>query len=158
VTAGQLDRLIGEFAARGLTVATAESLTGGLVAAAITAVPGASAVFRGGAVVYATDSKASVLGVPAELLAQRGPVDPDVAVALAGGGCRLFGADVGVATTGVAGPAPQGGHDAGTVFVAAVWPARADVRVSQLTLSGDRHAIRSQSVAAAIDLLAAVVG
>lgn len=157
MTPAQLDAVIATMAQRGLTLAAAESLTGGLVSAAITAVPGASAVFRGGAVVYATDTKASLLGVPADLLAARGPVDPEVARAMAQGACRVFGAIVGVATTGVAGPAAQGGHQPGVVFVAAVRLDHPAERLVQLDSSGDRHAIRAAAVAAVVDLLAEVI-
>lgn len=101
-----------------LTVAVAESLTGGQLAAAITAVPGASAVFRGSVTAYATDLKASVLGVDAGLLTEVGAVHAEVARQMAAGVRRLCRADVGIATTGVAGPQPQDGRPVGTVFVA----------------------------------------
>ncbi len=114
--------LVDRLAARGETVATAESLTGGLLAATIVDVPGASAVFRGGLVVYATDLKATLGGVPVDLLAERGPVDPDVAAALAAGARERCGATWGLATTGVAGPTPQDGIAVGTVFVAVAGP------------------------------------
>src|ERR1700729_3739333 len=93
----------------GQTLATAESLTGGLVAAALTSVPGASAAFRGGVVAYATDLKAAVLGVPDDLLQLRGAVDPDVAEAMAQGARARLGTTVGISTTGVAGPDPADG-------------------------------------------------
>src|SRR5690348_14782860 len=99
--------------ARGETLAVAESLTGGLLAATIVDVPGASRVFRGGLVVYATELKASLAGVDAGLLAERGPVDPDVARDLARGAALRCGAQWGLSTTGVAGPDPQGGIAAG---------------------------------------------
>lgn len=135
----------------GQSVATAESLTGGLLAAALTSVPGASAVVRGGVVAYATDLKAHLLGVHADLLASHGPVDADVARAMADGVARLCGATYGVATTGVAGPQPQGGQAVGTVFVAAYGPRGA--AVSALTLDGDRDRIRVGTVDAALELL-----
>ena len=133
---------------RGLTVATAESLTGGLVCAALTSVPGASLVVRGGIVAYATDLKAAALGVPADLLAARGAVDGDVARAMAAGVRRVMGADVGLATTGVAGPDPQDGQPVGTVFVA-VSGSGVDV-VERLALAGDRAEIRAASVEAVL--------
>ncbi len=102
----------------GTTVATAESLTGGLLGAALTSVPGSSAAYRGGVVSYATDLKHQLLGVDAGLLAERGAVDPDVAAAMATGVRDRLGADHGVATTGVAGPDPQDGRPVGTVWVA----------------------------------------
>ncbi|MGG5260506.1 CinA family protein [Phycicoccus avicenniae] len=135
----------------GLGVATAESLTGGLVCAALTDVPGSSAVVRGGVVSYATDVKASVLGVDVGLLAARGAVDPDVAVAMAEGVRRLLGSDLAVATTGVAGPDPADGQPVGTVFVGVAGPA--GTAVERHALSGDRAAVRSASVAAALDLV-----
>lgn len=119
---GRLAAVVGELRAAGLTVATAESLTGGLLGAALSSVPGSSAVLRGGLIVYATDLKHDLAGVPAELLAQRGPVDAEVAVALAAGAARRCGADLGVGLTGVAGPDPQHGHPPGTWFVAVSGP------------------------------------
>jgi nicotinamide-nucleotide amidase len=136
---------------RGETLATAESLTGGLVAATIVDVPGASAVFRGGLVAYATELKAALVGVPNDLLKARGPVDPDVARALARGARERCGADWGLATTGVAGPDPQDGHPVGRVYVAVSGPGVDEVR--ELTLTGDRPAIRAGSVAAVLVLL-----
>lgn len=90
--------------ARSETVAVAESLTGGLVTAAVTSVPGCSAVFLGGIVAYATSLKAQLLGVPGDLLAEHGPVHPDVAEAMARGVSARLRATYGLATTGVAGP------------------------------------------------------
>jgi nicotinamide-nucleotide amidase len=135
----------------GQTLAVAESLTGGLLAATLVEVPGASAVFRGGVVAYATDLKARLLDVPARLLADRGPVDAEVAVALAEGARGRCLADWGLATTGVAGPDPQGGQPVGRVYVAVCGPGISDVR--ELTLSGDRAAIRAGSVTAVLALL-----
>lgn len=138
--------------ARRQTLATAESLTAGLVAATIANVPGASAVLRGGVIVYATDLKGELANVPAELLAAKGPVDPDTAEALAAGARERCKADWGLATTGVAGPDPQDGKPVGMVYVAVSGPEGTIVR--ELSLSGDRPAIRTQTVAAVIDLLA----
>jgi nicotinamide-nucleotide amidase len=140
----QLERL-------GATVAVAESLTGGLVTAALTATPGASVTVRGGVIVYATDLKASIAGVPEQLLRERGPVDPDVALALAHGVRRRLGATYGLAVTGVAGPDQQGGQPVGRVYLAVVGPA--DQTVAERDLAGDRAAISSAAVAAALDLL-----
>jgi nicotinamide-nucleotide amidase len=137
------------------TLATAESLTAGLLAATIVTVPGASSTFRGGLVVYATDLKSSLAGVPSSLLAARGPVDPVVASALAEGVRARCGADWGVATTGVAGPDPQCGVPVGTVHVAAAGPGVAAVR--SLTMMGDRAAVREGAVSAALALLVEVV-
>jgi nicotinamide-nucleotide amidase len=133
------------------SLATAESLTGGLLSATIVDVPGASQIFRGGLVVYATDLKRDLAGVPGALLAERGPVDPDVALALADGARRVCHADWGLATTGVAGPDPQNGIPVGTVYIACRGPARGEVR--GLTIDGDRPRIRAGAVAAALVML-----
>jgi nicotinamide-nucleotide amidase len=152
--------LIARLVERGETLAVAESLTGGLLAATIVNVAGASAVFRGGLVVYATDLKASLAGVDEDLLRERGPVDPDVAGALAEGARRRCAADWGLATTGVAGPTSQDGHPVGTVYVAVAGPggAPAHAFVRRLALSGTRPQIRAGAVAAALDLLDGVIG
>jgi nicotinamide-nucleotide amidase len=115
-------------------------------------VPGVSRVFRGGLVVYAADLKATLAGVPTSLLDERGPVDADVAVALARGAREVCGADWGLGTTGVAGPDTHAGAAVGTVFVAVAGPHAEGVR--RLALSGDRATIRSAAVAATLDLLA----
>jgi nicotinamide-nucleotide amidase len=143
--------LLSTLVGRGETLAVAESLTGGQLAASIVDVPGASRVFRGGLVVYATDLKASLAGVPTALLDEHGPVHPDVAGALAEGACRVCRADWGLATTGVAGPDPQHGIAPGTVYVAVAGPT--GTHVSRLSLAGDRAAIRTAAVAAAVALL-----
>ncbi|XVV02096.1 CinA family protein [Actinosynnema sp. CA-248983] len=137
--------------ARGETVATAESLTAGLVAAEITTVPGASAVLRGGLVVYATDLKASLAGVDAALLAAHGAVHPEVARQLAEGARTRCGATWGLGLTGVAGPDPQDGVDAGTVHIGLSGPSGS--AVTTITVGGDRHEVRHASVIAALDLL-----
>jgi nicotinamide-nucleotide amidase len=144
--------LVTRLGERGETLAVAESLTGGLLAARVVEVPGASLVFRGGLVVYATDLKHSLADVPADLLAQRGPVDPDVAVWLARGARARCGADWGLATTGVAGPEPQDGVPVGTVFVGLARP-DGSVHALGLALAGDRAAVRSATVTAAVRLL-----
>jgi nicotinamide-nucleotide amidase len=130
--------------ARDETVATAESLTGGLVAAALTTVPGSSAAVRGGVVAYATELKAALLGVPADLLERHGAVHGDVAEAMAEGARDRLGASTGVATTGVAGPDPAEGKPVGMVFVAVAGPGGLASR--QLALTGDREEIRAASV------------
>ncbi|MBO0921340.1 CinA family protein [Cellulomonas sp. zg-ZUI222] len=143
-------------ARRGWSLAVAESLTGGLVTATLVDVPGASRVLRGGVVAYATELKASVLGVDAALLAARGAVDPEVAVAMAAGVRQRLGADVGLATTGVAGPDQQDGHAPGTVHVAVVTPEARHVR--SLDLPGDRRDVRAAACAAVLSLAAQVLG
>jgi nicotinamide-nucleotide amidase len=147
--------LISALTARSLTIATAESLTGGLVCAALTEVPGASAVVRGGVVAYATDLKGGLLGVDPALLAAGGAVQEEVARQMALGVCRLLGATVGVATTGVAGPDPQDGRPVGTVFVAVACGGEA--RVVELRLQGSRDAIRRETVSAAVRLATSLV-
>ena len=144
--------LVTRLTAAGQTVAVAESLTGGLVSAALTEVPGASVVVRGGVLAYATDLKAAVLGVDAGLLAQVGPVDADVAGQMADGVRLLMGATYGLATTGVAGPDEVDGKPVGTVYVAVAGPGSA--RVKALLLTGGRGEVRAQSVLAVLILLA----
>lgn len=139
----------------GVTIATAESLTGGLVCDALVAIPGASAVVKGGIVAYDEEVKHSALGVSKALLAREGTVSHAVASAMARGARGALGADVAVATTGAAGPEPHGGQPPGTVVIAVVGP-RGD-RVTTLYFEGDRAAVRHQAVAAAIDHLARLV-
>jgi nicotinamide-nucleotide amidase len=142
--------------AAGATVATAESLTGGLVCATLVGVPGASEVVRGGVVAYARDVKTSALGVDAALIDERGTVDARVAEAMAVGVVERLGATYGLSTTGVAGPGPDEGKPAGTVHVAVAGPHR--VVTQQLSLSGDRDEVRSGTVAALLSLLVATLG
>lgn len=156
--------------ARGETLAVAESLTGGLVAAEVTAVPGASRVFRGSVTAYATELKHEVLGVDGTLLAERGAVDAEVALQMAAGVRKVMGADWGIATTGVAGPEPQDGQAVGTVFVAVHGPGpitegsdpgrggtdsalRSEGKVAALRLNGERSDIRMESVRSVLTLL-----
>jgi nicotinamide-nucleotide amidase len=137
---------------RGLTLAAAESCTGGLVAARLTAVPGASAVFQGGVVSYANDVKESALGVPQEVLERHGAVSAEAAKAMAEGVRERLGADVGVSVTGVAGP--DGGTEekpVGLVFVHAVGPDGEEARKSDFP--GDREMIRGRATAAALHLV-----
>jgi nicotinamide-nucleotide amidase len=152
VTPAYVHRLLAE---RGETVAVAESLTGGLLGAALTATPGASATFRGGLIVYATDLKETLGGVPGPLLAAEGPVSAHVAAALAAGARDRLGATYGLGVTGVAGPEPQNGQPVGTVHLAVAGPAEGEVR--SLRCKGDREQIRAATVVAALSLLADVV-
>lgn len=135
----------------GRTVATAESLTGGLVAAALTDVPGSSSAFRGGVVAYAAELKAQFLGVDGDLLKRHGPVYAPVAAAMAEGVRDLLGATVGVATTGVAGPGPADGHPAGTVHVAV--SLAGDTVVRTMALPGNRDEVRRLTVERVLGLL-----
>lgn len=135
----------------GQTLATAESLTGGLLCATLVDVPGASDVLRGGVVAYLADSKRDVLGVDQDLLERVGTVHADVAAAMAEGAVRVLGSTWGLATTGVAGPEPSEGKPVGTVHVAVAGPGGAQTR--ELSLHGDRRLIREQAVDAALSLL-----
>ena len=140
---------------RGATVATAESLTGGGLAALLTSVPGSSETFVGGVVAYATDLKAALLGVDPGLLAERGPVDAEVAAAMAAGARARLGATYGLATTGVAGPDPQAGHPPGEVHLAVAGPD--GTRRERLQLAGERAEVRAATVRRALLLAAEVV-
>ncbi len=150
-------KVLADLAARGQTLAVAESLTGGLLAATIVDVPGASKVFRGGLVVYATELKALLAGVPEDLLARCGPVDPDVAALLAAGARDRCRADWGLATTGVAGPDSQGNVAPGRVYLGLAGPDGGRRTARRLDLSGDRATIRQGAVRAALDLLAEAI-
>lgn len=134
------------------TVAVAESLTGGLVAAELTAVPGASRSFRGSVTAYATELKHRVLGVDAGLLEAEGAVNPQVAEEMAAGVRRVLGASWGIATTGVAGPDPQDGQPVGTVFVSVAGPGRR--KTARLRLKGSREEIRRESARTVLELFA----
>jgi nicotinamide-nucleotide amidase len=149
--------IIAMLVARGQTLAVAESLTGGLLAAALTSVPGASAAFRGGVVSYATDLKATLLGVPSDLLDRHGAVHPAVAAAMAEGARSRLAATVGAATTGVAGPDPADGQPVGTVHVAVSPGAGVAPQVRSLALSGDREQIRAATVTQVLGLLLGVL-
>lgn len=153
------ERLIRRCADDGLGLSTAESLTGGLVCAALTDVAGSSAVVCGGIVSYTVAAKADVLGVDPELLERVGPVHADTAAAMARATLARFGSDFGLSTTGVAGPSAHGGHPAGTVFIAVATGPGVDgpVAVRQLQLAGDRSAVRMGSVEAVLGLLASVL-
>ncbi|MFD3536858.1 CinA family protein [Streptomyces sp. NPDC058664] len=149
-------RVLTLLAERGQTLAAAESLTGGLVAAELTGVPGASASFRGSVTAYATPLKQDLLGVDGPLLAERGAVDPEVALQMAAGVRDRLGADWGVSTTGVAGPDPQDGKAVGTVYVAVAGPVATGAgagKVVSLRLNGDRADIRRESVRSVLELL-----
>lgn len=152
--------LVAELARRGQTIATAESLTAGLAAATLAGVPGASAVLRGGLIVYATELKHTIAGVPEHILAADGPVAATTAEALAEGAAERCGATWGVGLTGVAGPDRQEGKAVGTVFAGftGIGPTGARVAWTRaLRIDGQRWEIRSQAVRAALaELLEAV--
>lgn len=136
----------------GLTVATAESLTGGMLGATITAVAGSSLSYVGGVVSYATRVKQEVLQVPADVIDTYGVVSRECALAMAHGVRRLLGADLGVATTGVAGPGGQDGLDAGTVWIAVTGP-QGEV-TELLGIRGSRDEVRIATCREALVLLA----
>lgn len=145
----------GALLARGATIAVAESLTGGLLGGALTDLPGSSATFRGGVVAYATELKASLLGVDPDLLNRHGAVHPDVAVAMAREVAVRLQATFGLATTGVAGPAAADGRPAGEVYVALAGPGVAGgASVLSLQLDGGRDDVRREAVRRALALAA----
>jgi PncC family amidohydrolase len=150
-TTGDLARALGEVLREaGLSIAVAESCTGGAVAAAITSIAGSSAYFLGGAVTYSAASKAAVLGVPRAIIDGEGVVSAPCALAMAQGARRVFGADVAVATTGIAGPGgAEPDKPVGLVYLAVAWDDGAHIRRS--IYRGDRAAVIA---AAARDALA----
>jgi nicotinamide-nucleotide amidase len=149
------DELVAELTRRGLTIAVAESLTGGLLVAELIGVPGASVVVRGGVVAYATELKAELLGVDAALLAASGPIHPEVAKQMAAGVRDRLGADIGMATTGAAGPDPQDGHQPGEVWLGfAIGDA---VTAVGLALGGDRETIRRDTVSESLSRVRALL-
>jgi len=155
--------------ARGTTIAVAESLTGGDVVSALVGVPGASAVVRGAVVAYATDLKASLLGVDTTLLAVEGAVHPDVARQMAAGVRRACAAGarpaaIGISTTGVAGPDPQDGRPVGLVYVGVslgqLPPAGAgpESHAVEHVIPGGRALVRAGAVHAALSALKEALG
>jgi nicotinamide-nucleotide amidase len=141
--------LVSTLEARGLTIAVAESLTGGLLVAELISVPGASAVVLGGVVAYNSELKHSVLGVEAVLLAEHGAVHPDVAAQMATGvrvalATAAGPAHIGISTTGVAGPDPQDGQPVGTVYLG--FAIGESVHTKRLSLTGTRAEIRAAAV------------
>lgn len=145
--AGRLGALLRGVSA---TVAAVESLTGGLLAAELTAAPGATEFFAGGMVCYATASKVDVAGVPASVIEEHGTVSDPAALALAEAAAERFSARLGLATTGVAGPDPFEGHPPGTVFVGASYEGVTEVR--RVLGYGDRGNIQGIAVTHALDL------
>ena len=150
-------RVVAAAIASGTTLGTAESLTAGMVCSTLGAVPGVSAVLRGGLVTYTLATKTAVLGVDADLLAARGAVNVPVARQMVAGARRVLGADLAVATTGVAGPGPADGVPAGTVVVAVQGPA-GEAEVRELVVDGTRQEVREAAVAAALGLLLSRLG
>ena len=155
----QARALIERARARVVKVATAESCTGGLIAGALTAIPGSSEVVDRGFVTYSNEAKTEMLGVPAELIVRKGAVSQEVALAMADGALKASRADVAVAVTGIAGPG--GGSEAkpvGLVHIAAA--RRGGARLHEECRFGDvgRDAVREATVRKALELLARVVG
>lgn len=148
--------LLSALAEREWSLGTAESLTGGLLAATIVGVPGASSVFVGSVVAYDPRVKVSTLGVDPGLVESVGTVDEEVVIQMAKGAARVLGVDVAIATTGVAGPGPSEGHPAGTVWLACSSPEGLLTR--RLALQGNRAAVRPGAVEAALGLAAELVG
>ena len=148
----ELEAVVGELLHdRGLTIACAESLTGGGLTERIVHVPDSSRYFAGGVVAYSEDAKREVLGVSKETLEGPGMVSEECAREMARGAARLFGADVGVSTTGVAGPEPLEGHPPGEVWIAVMMPDSEEAR--HLRAPGDRDQVRRWTEQSALDLL-----
>ena len=154
-----LHRIAGEAVAaavgRGVTVATAESLTAGMVAAVLADTPGASAMLQGGVVSYNNTVKRDVLGVPQDLLDAVGSVDEAVACAMAEGARRVCGADLAVSTTGVAGPEAHDGKAVGTVFIGIA--RTGGTQAFPYSFEGSRAEIRGLACAAALERLQAAL-
>ena len=147
--------LVSLLSARSLTFACAESCTGGLIAEKVTRVSGASAVFLGGVVSYAYSVKERVLGVSAEVLAEKGAFCPEVAEQMAQGVRTLAGADVSAAVTGVAGPGPAESKPAGLVYIAASFGEK--TVVSENRFSGTREEVREQAANKALEMAIEIV-
>ncbi|MDO5852676.1 MAG: CinA family protein [Thermoplasmata archaeon] len=148
----EIEALSGVLRAAGLTVACAESCTGGMIGAEMTEAPGSSSIFLGSAVVYSNDAKENVLGVSHETLMEHGAVSAETAGEMVRGAMRIYGSDTAIAVTGIAGP----GGATETKPVGLVYIAVADgprVVVSRNVFEGDRAAVRSQTVATAADML-----
>lgn len=136
----------------GKTLVTAESLTGGGIGATLTAVPGASKVFKGGIISYTDAVKREVLSVPEEILSREGAVSASVASAMAAGARKTLQADVAVSVTGLAGPdGDEFGHPVGTVFIG--YADEKVVTVGEYHFSGDRETVRRQTIAAALECI-----
>ena len=142
------NRLVQTLKEKKLTISTAESLTAGMVASTIVKVPGASAVFKGGFITYASSAKIGILGIPEEIINTKGVVSADCAKAMAEAACRLAETDIAVATTGNAGPDTLEYKPVGRVYVAVC--ANGVTTYKEYTFSGDRESIRRQTTNAAI--------
>lgn len=152
----EAEALVKALKKKGLKITAAESCTGGLISGAITSVSGASAVFDGGVCAYANRIKTALLGVPEKVLNTVGAVSPATAAAMARGALGLFGTDIALSVTGIAGP--DGGTEekpVGTVYIAAA--TAEGVIVRRYNFSGDRDAVREKAVKAALRLALALV-
>ena len=139
-------------ALKGKTLVTAESCTGGMIGAALTAVPGSSAVYKGGVICYTNWVKENMLGVGREVLEQFGAVSRPVAGAMAAGARKQLQADVAVSVTGLAGPGGDGyGNPVGTVYIGFESDTKSEVK--QFCFSGDREAVRRQAAEAALQMI-----
>ncbi len=146
------ERVVGLLTGQGLTIGTAESCTGGLIAKRVTDIPGASAVLKGGVVAYTNEVKRNLLGVPAEILNTVGAVSPETAAAMAQGARRVLGCDLAVSATGLAGPEEDGfGHTGGTVFLALCDGEHTWVKETHRGIDRDR--VRTMTAHTALDML-----
>ena len=154
-------RVVKTFTARDLSLATAESLTGGLLGATITAVPGASKLYLGGITAYATSMKTALLGIDKAQLALHTAVSAETVVSMAHGVSELTGADWVIAVTGVAGPDPQDGHAPGEVWVCVLGPhigsMPRSLQSEQYFFEGDRDAVRAATVEAGLAMLMRII-
>lgn len=155
LTQTQLAEIVAAAREADITVATAESLTGGLLAATLVQVPGSSAMLQGGIIAYQNSIKERLLGVSASLLETQGAVDPQVACAMALGACAAAGARVGISTTGVAGPEPHQGKEVGHVYIGVAFDGEA--KSYEYHFLGDREMIRMQATQEAVSLLEQVI-
>lgn len=149
-----LTQILEALRSRGETISVAESLTGGGLAQALTALPGSSEIFRGSVTAYQSEIKSALLQVPAELISEFGVVSEEVAAAMAGGVLTLMKSTWAISTTGVAGPGPSEGVAAGTVWVAIDGPVS---QTLQLELSGSREIVRNATIAGAIAAFARIL-
>lgn len=154
-------KVIRTLAQRSINIAVAESLTGGLLGATLTTVPGSSKVFLGGVVSYATRLKTVLLGVPSDSIAAHTVVSEEVAIDMAVGLQNRTNADWVIAVTGVAGPDPQEGHEPGEVWICVLGPRIAALsqfrQVQHFHFEGDRDSVRQQTVDAALTMLLRLV-
>lgn len=142
----------------GIRITAAESCTGGLIAAALTDIPGSSYVFERGFVTYSNESKVELLDVPEEILKSKGAVSRETALAMAEGALKHASAALSVAVTGIAGP--DGGSEdkpVGLVYVASAFNGKGNI-CKEYTFSGDRDSVRAQTVEAAMDLILERIG